>query len=765
MAQQRRINPSQAQIEVARPTAAPTARLVTPQAPEEVPLAGLAKSLASFDPVFRRQANDYLSNRRDKMLEQAGADAASMTAEERTKAMKEGTLDHSGDRVFDEAFAAAHALRLASDAGMELTEQARTGQLDLSTQDVSQVMGERIKAFAEGEGKNNPNLLNAYRTGLSRFQAGLQSMQVTQRVEKRNTEIGNAFVGLVNGEVTKSDTEGRSPEDVAKGILASVPAFAQNLGVKNSDLDTILFRSVIPALADQGRKDLVRAILTDDRGGVGALGNKAAFMAKAQDLIDHADKKWVERARKDPKVVEQMTRLSIAAAQGGLNPAELAAFNEQYPGVMSEARQIGLQTQSVTSAEARATRAQNRAIAEAERARRLADQRAAIVAEQQGTVMGATATLTGRTDTMRDIVRIDSNGAKHTITVDQQLRAGLQPAIDLALKDRAEELRVKPEELSEDQKREVTIGVLSRSGQTLPAWENTYGTLASRLLTPEVAEGKVPQELEGQFGEYQKLFALNPDLARRHAGSDNANTFRAIRELQQNGYSFSEAARRVVSGRLRTQGDGALMRIQEQQLNVALGKLAPGWLERTFGGADREGVVYNASSVMDTVVNMARTHIQAGEQNMEKALQRAQAEVKPYFANVRGTMLNRNEAGLTTPEREEALRAYLDAYGEAAGLKGERIHVLPAVPGTNKLVIGVKDEDGAVRPVPYSRPEVATKTREGALPYTFNIDTVMSWYRTQDDKKRQEVIQRNEQVRATPPVPDDPRFYSGSAMP
>ncbi|PZP47560.1 MAG: hypothetical protein DI601_03800 [Azospirillum brasilense] len=737
---QRRVNPDPNYItNVARPVATPADRMVTPEAPEKSSLIGLANALSSFDPTFRQYAKGYLLDRRDRMEQEAQNAAAAMSPEERQKAIKDGTLEYSGDKVFDRAFINAHGLRQASDIGMAISEQVRTGQIDLSGDtNVSQVLAEKVKEFTDGEGKDNPELLNAFRIGLGRFAPGLAAVQQSQRVQRRNEELGSNFVGLAFGQITQMRNEGKGDDEIAASIFSAVPKFAEAAGAKNTDLDRLMAKSVIPALADRGEKALVRKLLTDDRGGIGAIANKADVAPHAQDLIDRADKKWVEKTRQDPTVVQQMLKFSLDAQAGRLNNAELEAFNRQYPGVLSENKDISLQTRNqgaVTANSIRAAsaaeRAQRHAIAEAERARREADRRSVLALDMQGTVAGAQAHLSGQTDQLRTMTHVDSEGRQHVVTVEEQLSKGLDVAVDFAIRQKAGEMRTTPDKLPEDAKREATIEVLSRSGATYAPWKATFGTLAARLLTPEVAEGKIPQGLEQQFDDYDKLFALNPELARRHAGEDNANTFRAIQELRKNGYSFQEAMRQTVNGHIRQQANPALMRMNDEKLALAAKDFIPGWISRVFGDASTPN---NITSLQSDVLNLARSYVSSGAASQEEALQRAAKEVAANTTNIKGTLLNRNSYGITTPERDQALKAYLQAWGAKYG--GDA-YVVPSAGGTNRLMIAKKHpENGYLYGLLTVEPETVQKaSKDPTMPYVFSMEDVMNWWRSEGAKK------------------------------
>ncbi|CAB4139550.1 hypothetical protein UFOVP347_36 [uncultured Caudovirales phage] len=303
----------------------------------------LARGLAALNPTLQQYSQVADNAERIAQEEAASGRIGSMTFEEARTAMREGTITELNNPWFQAAFtrqfAERHALWRVDSLRQDIAQSfnPQNGNLD-------EFITSRVRQDLEEFG-SNPHFAGVYNQIMDRGRSQLMQQQTQQRVQETREQVQDNFQALSLRAAEEGIAAGRSPQEIFTALRGQYQGNQQFLNMTLRQQDEGLM-GVARALAARGELDLVRHMLTDDRGGVGPLGGGARAVVSAQ-IIELAERERNQLASRQN--YEGIAGLQEQASLGRLDPAALERLRTS--GAISDAQALALRRADASARE------------------------------------------------------------------------------------------------------------------------------------------------------------------------------------------------------------------------------------------------------------------------------------------------------------------------------------------------------------------------------------------------------------------------------
>jgi hypothetical protein len=661
--------------EALRPTASNIDTYARPQQPtQDDTLLQLAQGLAQINPALRTAAAGLSVDQQQQAEVDAKLKIGGMTHEEAAEAVKNGTLSEFSNPWFRAAFNKQYGLRFGATDGSDLYEQWKA-QSDKSGLNIDDFVAKRIKERADSltDKHVKAGYLASMQPWVTAMHEGQAKWAADETVKQTNDGVASTFLNIARSGIAKGD----SPKTIADNIRSQYAGQAQLLKVSMRDQDKILL-GVANSLAADGNYDVVKQLLSDDRGGVGAIADKAELAPHAIEVMNLAKRKSIEKDRDGTF----QTRLGFHedADMGRLDEKKLELFRQVNPGVVTDEQAMSLVQHS--------RRQRDALLKAALHDQQKIDQEAAYLQYRDGiTQNDLRVGYAGNLSLLSSLKISNREGREEILSADERRRA----AVEMFLK-RSEQVAIQTGETPEQRfAREAKF--FSDNGVANPQWKDLLAAGPTMANAESINRGQVPEPLAKAADLYARLYAANPRLLSMHLGGDNAHYdfYEAIRlgKMYQglnDGQAFAQA---LAATNDPTHFQGQLTKQRWDALDSklrSLGSVLP-WKDD----------VENGGMVGTELERLARFYSAVGGLTADRAIEEAQKRIAATYTNVNGWLVY--TGNISTPPGatfakmvDDHLSRWVEQFGNAEGVEKRDLTLRPTdANGTTVWTIVHKD--------------------------------------------------------------------------
>ncbi|NDW03956.1 hypothetical protein [Jiella pacifica] len=491
-------------------------------------------------------------------------------------------------------------------------------------------------------------------------------------------------------------TKGLDAKTIADQVVRQSGMNRSFRGLNGQDQNATLY-ALAQEYALQGRPDVVKAILDNDRGGVGAVSKSAEYAVKSAQLVEAAGN--LQNKTASEQAFDLRVDIDRQIAEGSFTDKKAKEYMEANPWLKERASEVSSWVQQSTNNRRVAEEKQAKFDAKqvlAQEATRSEQQAVANAVQQMTTVAGGAR--------LKDVEVATPSGGTRTMS-----KADLQAkALDVYRQRWAsEEQQLQAEGRSPEEAHEVVmrekVRFFSDNGISNPEWENVFNASAIVGAATRMAEkGEVSQSLGKVAEDYFRLKQLNPALAAAHVKDSRAeeflDTYADARSDLTIGKGMShedallEAAR--VANRTPEERRMSVMGRKEAE-DVVDDAMKEGW----FFGPSIDGDYRQNPQNLRMAIDLAQKYARMG-MGKDKAVKRASEEMKERAVYVNGVALL--QTGRVFPKDfGELAEGYLQHFAQTKTgdpeATGEDLYLVGMNDGTDRLVImnkaGIADMD------------------------------------------------------------------------
>jgi len=655
------------------PVAAPVNTYARPPAPPSTNRwLQLADALSSISPSLNNLLQYQAEKSRQEAEDLANRRLGGMSFEEAQRAVKEGTIPEMANPWFKAAFMKQFGERLAHQRASEIATLYET-EFDKDNGNFDEFVAQRMKADLDAFG-DNKFFTSSYLNVMSRFNAQAQAKHQQYLTTRTKEDTFQGVYETFLGTARQMIEEGASPDEIAKALREKYEGNRKLLNVPYKEQDREMLR-VAQALAEEGRYDIVQALLTSERTAadgtkLGPLANNREFAADAARILQRAERVMFDNNEKAS--FDQRMRFFDQSLAGTLNREELIEWHKANPGALTDAQVQALlnRNESVVL--------KLKEEAERQREKLLLQQQSARSHEalEQADLEAAE---NGLAPFLEDGVVLDENGEPKIISADQR-RERLAHNLVQRIQEKIDSGQITPE-----QGFEAEVKVFTANNLKNPRWEEVLAAGGISAATFAISGGEVPPALKDGAELYMKLHAQNPRLLQKHVPDAAAMDFyEAYRIAKQYGRMNDNQAYQHAATLTNDPDkyESVYMRQRYDDIDKAVKDLQSNGFVRFFGlgtpPADNAGYVGNEIS------RIARFYARSGL-GSEKALEEASKRFKDTHRQINGWWIYTADRDIPPDfERlvQNALEDYAKEFGESEGVEASDLTIRPATNGT-----------------------------------------------------------------------------------
>lgn len=657
--------PRQVQRQVSlRPQASPVQRYTRPAQPQRNQQAEqLASALQSVSPTMGKLSNYLAEKKRKEAEQQAQSEIQQMSMEEAEQLVQSGQMSEYENPYFQEAFQRQYGVRLGLAKSRDLKAKF-SSNFNPRSDDVDQFIAENL-GVDMGEMSQNPIIEGGFSDAMDETLVSIRDEAAKQQAAAYEQDKLDGIYETYTAEIDRSLEKATTPEERQSAIDAAYQAirshYPQNkerLNVSNAEQDAVLMQ-VASRYAREGQSDVVEKLLTDDRGGVGAIIDKRGKMgAEAAQILSQAEK----AAEEDNRERSFDTRMDFfnQASEGQIDEEQLIQWHKDNPGAMTDAK-----VQSLIRKSRNVQEQKREELQEQRRARVLRNQQA----EERNTAIeaGLEALKTGQAHQMPNMVVTNDQGEKEIMAGDEIIEEA-----KTYLHEQWIPQQVAGAENPEEAAFNLQVDIYSKNPNLVnDQWKSAMENAAGSLSAAAASDGEsIPPKLRQGFELYQRLSARNPGLRDSLISEQDKQVYESIRVSQEYmGLDFEQAVTQAYKSQTTQDIDenpSIRARYDEVDRNVAeLNGVLDGW-----------GTVKNDSYVSTELRKIGRHIARAGgPTGLEEARKRFKEEhefINGWAVPTRGQNVPDNFKTLA----EEKINEYVEKNPDE-GVDAEDISVFP----------------------------------------------------------------------------------------
>ena len=658
-----------------RPAAAPVdtySRPAQPAAPAPPPSTNgwleLAGALSSVEPALSEFVGRHQEQHKDEMREAARERLAGMTFKEALQARREGTLlvhdDPWHQRFTNEFLGAKAATNRLQDLRLRLAGENTSG--NSATPNQFRPEADDFEAFIRAPVPSDLAMLEGddaqrgYMDAIERGFPGLMEQETRRREQaahQRSHQMAfETVLGLVEGRL--ADDPAASPEAVHSELRAAYRKIADGAGLSLSEMDGVTLEAA-KKLAEDGHVEIVREILTSQRGGIGSISKKRELAGDVLRVVELAEARNRENVRSDSS--NAFIHFADQARHGTLDEAQFDEYRERNPGVITNGEHQNL----VLRSRAQADRNQERLTKlRAEQAAAAAAQRSdggrtevagvpEVYANGQGGLLDVMAA--GRLQAVAASEALKPNGETVSYSASELIKRGVEEFVTEQSPMIAAQRGETP-----DQTFDRELLTLSSNGVTHPRWKRLLNTAVASVSPATVSDADLPESFMAGFGLYRQLRAKNPHYLRQHiSDGDTIDFYETVRlGVERMGLGLNQAVMDAVRITSNEYDAPPAVRARVEDLRRTLQDVqgSQEWLFGAFGAE-----IENVNAVAGDLEKIASLFVLRGLEK-DEALSLAAERIMDNHAVVKGRLLptgdRRMQAfGATLRETHDAMKA------------------------------------------------------------------------------------------------------------
>lgn len=737
------VNEPQSKVSL-RPSASPGNYYNRPAQPQKNQRAQqFIQALGQVSDVSGRLGEYMYEKQRKEAEVQAQAEIQAMSLEEASEKVKTGELDQYDNPYFQDAFQRQYGIRLGIHKGREMRTKFETG-FDPRNDDVDQFIQSHLDPEMEAMA-SNPIIQEAFAETIEQDVQQLRENDYTGKAAAiEQDKLDGAYetgVAQFDKRISRAQTPEQRQQAIEEGYQAWRGGYAERrelLGLSNAEQDALTMQ-LASKYAREGSVDVVEKLLTDDRGGVGAIIDKRGEMgADAASILNTAEQQF----QQDNEEKSFDTRMSFfdQANEGKLDRDELIGFHKQNPGAYTDAQvqRLIANNESAQNAKREQLR-EDRATRELQR--RQSQEQAEVITDTLAAMRNGT------------VHRLDSVA----MTTDYNADTGeweyemLSPEDRVAQAEEVLQTRMIPEYASQFPEEEqgmrafqYEVGIYANNPEMENSkWKRTLEGVQS-ALTAAGNSGEVPPKIRDGYTLYKNLKATAPGMLDTLITDKEKDTYEALRISEQYmGLELDQAVQQAYQIQHNSDGDNKFASTQYQEMEHAINSLD--------GTLDGWGKPNNDGYVTAELSALARHQAMAGgSSSVDSVVERFKEEhdfINGWAVSTRGQNVPVNFKALA----EERINQYATDHQEELAEKGIEAEDLTIFP------MGGQGSTGAW----------AIVDATSATPMSDMISsqfTMSELKRMSDEKREQAAAESTDRARRGVPNakmeanPDDPRL-------
>lgn len=276
----------------------------------------VGEAMSSVVPEVVQHVGIYLEHERDKKAKELQYQLYSMDDKEAGAFYEEQErlLGPNHKRALKEQY----ALRMGYSAATKVFADIKSGNIDLTQQDVGDVLGEVIDPFLQEH--DDPTIRQTIQEQIGEVLPKLRQEQQNALAARQQEQAVEGFYGTALSAMQSGIAEDLAPEAIAERVRGLYGRFGPgtDLNLSHSRMDEVVVEAAAWA-ADQGHEDIVDALLVQERKGtdgktIPPIANKAKYRKQIDSIKQTAE------ARKAKRLADVnqgfLTELQIRAAMG-----------------------------------------------------------------------------------------------------------------------------------------------------------------------------------------------------------------------------------------------------------------------------------------------------------------------------------------------------------------------------------------------------------------------------------------------------------------
>lgn len=509
---------------------------------------------------------------------------------------------------------------------------------------------------------------------VQRFLAGDTERKIKEATGERNAGVLSMYRNIV----TEGLHSGKDNSAIVGEVMAAGRSNRTFAKLDGPSQNAILYQ-LAQEMAVQGRPELVKALLTDQRGGIGPLLGTADYSVSGHKLIEAAqtakDKADADGALGVLMQVDDEVRNGTFTAKRG---EELRKANP-WMSANYVAGQVDQSSRARASAEEQAAKAEAQRVGRA----RSEAQRNTVMANAWSTAQ----TLNGFNRLKDAEVENASGTGTTTVTAHEQQQFVVQTFLDRVEQQRKANLEKMTPEQADEVAFQAKLQWFAGNGAVNPEWDaalNNMHVIASPALLAN--GGDIPPEV-GQAAElYRRLYTANPSYAARVVDDKRAEKFfEAYRFAREDGGALggmteSQALRQAAQVAAMPASASEAVDVSNKQIDAALDTVDFSTLMQRLWGGD--GWEPNAAD-KGRMRELIKGYIAQG-MPFKTAQTRAAERMHDTSVLINGRLVPSNDRafpGDFKPIVEKILDAYADQHKDDEGIaSGADLYVAPIGP-------------------------------------------------------------------------------------
>ena len=620
-----------------RPAASPVSTYQTVEQPQQSDLSKFFNALQQIKPDIQNWGERYEQEQRDSAELEAQRAMNEMTFEEAQEAVQSGNLPQVNNPYFRAAFQRLYGTRLGLKRGEELTV-AYMNDFDKRNGDIEEFLATYAREDLDGFGSDF--LVSGYNDAFSPIADRLRQQHagnVAQLIKQDTLDgVYETMMGIVNIGVS----EGLELSQIANEITNQGREYKEIMNISFAELDDIRL-SVAEQLARDGKLDLVKTLLEDDRGGVGSIAGKRGEQgARAASIIGLA-----EREHNQLRIQETLDkRLDFweDATKGRLNEQRLLDFYRENPDTMTEEHLRSLISNN--------RRVQDQLRKEALAAQQQANLQFALEQDERTRMeRNLNLFIQGKLPVVEATPRLAVRGGElveETMSPEQQINEVVEGYLNIY----SARIQEKYEE-TDEQRRLREVEFLSKNGLDHPVIKRMFNAGYSAASSLGISEGhdNAPPMTREAVQLYSSLRSINPRYATSQINQANERDFFETNYILQNvmGLETDEAITASIAATRDTNlRHSPFVRTNLERLNSEVNKLSSGRMWATITGGKIKP--NNLPEVQEHVLNLSDTLIRTGMLEASEAVKTAAKFVADASIVVNGNWIL--ETGIPDPD-------------------------------------------------------------------------------------------------------------------
>ncbi|WP_189468411.1 hypothetical protein [Litchfieldella qijiaojingensis] len=576
----------------------------------------MANALQSVSPTLGRLSSHLAEKRRKEAEQQAQAEIQQMSMEEAEQLVQSGEMSEYENPYFQEAFQRQYGVRLGLAKGRELKAKFATG-FNARSDDVDQFIAENL-GVDMGAMAQNPTIQGGFTDAMEETMVTIRDEAAKQQAAAYEQDKLDGVYETFTAELDQRISRAETPEqrkaainEAYQAIRSHYPQHQKLLNLSNAEQDAVLMQ-VASKYARDGQADVVEKLLTDNRGGIGAIIDKRGKVgSEAASILRQAEKNYHSDNRE--RTFDARMRFFEEAEQGMLNEEELLAWHEENPGALTEGRIRSLFRSNRSAQEAKRKALAEQREEDAIRARQN-NERAEIVTQ------GIKALRNGTTHRIQPVAVTDDNGELEMMSKEDQLEAIKTELHNTVIPRYASQF---PEEEQGEAAFNYALEIYSKNPNLVnDQWKATLENAPGAVTAAAATDGdEIPTKLKEGYALYNRLRVRNPGLLNGMITEKDRDVYEAIRIGEQYmGLPFERSvsqAHRIATNQ--DIEDNPSIRARYDEVDAAVESLN-GWVD---GWGDVKNDSYVSTELRKIGRHIARA---GGSTGLDQAVERFKSE-------------------------------------------------------------------------------------------------------------------------------------------